>query len=167
MVHIAMEIEDLKKSMKSMIDKQLPIQAVFNYHFAEITAFLEFGYNQPKLNTLLGLDIKVSYFQTLYKRAKAKQAVIDKTKQSATSIAKKEKPALKIQKPDLEKKNPLSEWKLLFHDIGENLINDITDHGYDLNDVKTWISDNNIISSTQLRSHVNRVIENQSSHKKK
>lgn len=162
-----MDIENLKQSMQSMIDKQLPIQAVFNYHFDEITALLNFGYNQPKLNELLGLGIKASYFQTLYKRAKAKHAVIDKAPQPEPMLLKKNKSALKTQKTAFEKKEPVSEWKLIFHDIGDNLIHDIKEHGYDINDVKKWISDNNIISSTQLRSHVNRVIDNQSSHNKK
>ena len=52
-----------------------------------------------------------------------------------------------------------SEWTMIFHDISSNLINDIGEAGFDIEDVRAWVSDNSLISSAQLRKHLQRLID--------
>lgn len=142
-----MDIEKLKISMKKDIENRLPKQAVFNNHFKYLNDLVVQGYKLPVLNEMLGLEIKTSYFQSLYKLAKVKKGVVTKTLQ-VTSPEKT--PRSKTVEP---------EWTMIFHDISNNLINDIKESGFDIDDVRAWVSDSSLISSTQLRKHLQRLID--------
>ncbi|GAA0793219.1 hypothetical protein GCM10009443_33390 [Mucilaginibacter ginsenosidivorans] len=142
-----MDIEKLKISMRKDIENRLPKQAVFNNHFKYLNDLVVQGYKLPVLNEMLGLGIKTSYFQSLYKIAKVKKGAVTKTLSVASP---EETPRVKTVG---------SEWAMIFHDISSNLINDIGEAGFDIEDVRAWVSDNSLISSAQLRKHLQRLID--------
>lgn len=133
--------------MRKDIENRLPKQAVFNNHFKYLNDLVVQGYKLPVLNEMLGLEIKTSYFQSLYKLAKAKKGAVTKTLPVASTTATP------------RGKTVEDEWRMIFHDISNNLIDDIKESGFDIDDVKTWVSDNGLISSAQLRKHLQRLID--------
>ena len=106
-----MDIEKLKISMRKDIENRLPKQAVFNNHFKYLNDLVVQGYKLPVLNEMLGLGIKTSYFQSLYKLAKVKKGAVTKRLSVASP---EETPRVKTVG---------SEWTMIFHDISSNLIN--------------------------------------------
>lgn len=152
-----MDFEDLKESMKADIENQLPKQAVFNNHLIYLKSLVDKGYKLPVLNEKLDLGISTIHFQSLYRKALAKSKLSPATELAKPSI----KPALKLEglkeKPALQSLTSSSEWQEIFHDMSPHLINDIVKLGYNSNDVKEWVKTHSLISSTQLRKHVNRL----------
>ncbi len=169
-----MDLEELKKSMKSDLEEGCQKSVVFYNHYIHLERLINSKYSIPLLNKKLDLGIKISYFRNLIATAKSKQnnnksvstlPLIEETKEISHHDNSDSKPPIKTKNKEttgetIKNESLLDELKTLFYDISNHLTNDIENLGYGFEDVKIWKGELNISTSRALRKHVSKLKDN-------
>lgn len=130
---------DIKKFSNLLNDDSKAKQAVMDRFYNDINVYKENEImSLREFYSQLDVKINFNYFETIYYRSKNKINKGDIVKPSNTTTKKEEK-----------KVSPSN--KIKINDISQRLLDEISEHGFNEDDIRSWFNKNDLITSINLR----------------